>query len=85
VIDHIPRQHEIEAVVVERQRISRSLTQTQGYTAGLRRFARHSETGGTAVNRVDRQPVLREKQRMPADTAAEIERRAGAARFELRQ
>jgi hypothetical protein len=42
----------------------------------LRRFARHGQAGGTAVNRLDRQPVLGEKQRMPADTAAEIERRA---------
>jgi hypothetical protein len=45
----------------------------------LRGLARNLEAGGTAVDRFDRQPVLCQKQRMPADAATEIERRAGAA------
>jgi hypothetical protein len=40
---------------------------------------RDRETGSAAVDRFDRQPVFDEKQRVPADTAAQIEGRASAA------
>ena len=81
VLDHVPRQHEIEAAILERQRIGRSLTHAQRYAAGLCGLAHDRETGSTAVDRLDGEPVLGEKERVPADAAAEIECRAGAARL----
>jgi hypothetical protein len=84
-MDHIPRQHKIEAAIVERQRIDRSLAHAQRDAVGLRRLAHDREAGRTAVDRLDGELILGEQQRVPDDAAAEIERGAGAARLELRQ
>jgi len=55
------------------------LSQTQCYAAGSRDLAHDRETGGATIDRFDRQPVFDERQRVPADTAAEIQRRVPSA------
>jgi hypothetical protein len=67
VVDHIPRQHKIEAAIAERQRVGRSLAHAPRYTADPRAFAHNREAGRTAVDRLDGRPMLGENERVPAD------------------
>ena len=82
-MDHVSRPHEVEAVVVTQKFVRRSLAQAEQPAAPLCGPAKERKTGSAAIDRLDRQPVLGEEQRLSADAAAEIERGAGAARLLL--
>jgi hypothetical protein len=78
-MDHVPRQHEVEAVGVKRKFVRRSLAHAEQHAAPLCGLAKERKTGSAAVDRLDRQPVLGEEQRVSADAATEIAVRAPLA------
>src|SRR6516162_6002313 len=84
-MDHIPRQDIIEADVGKRQRVGETLVQAHRQAARRGCLAYHREPDQAAVDRLDIEAVLGEQQRMPADTATEIEHPPGTARVQFRQ
>jgi hypothetical protein len=84
VKDDVPRQHILEALVGEGQRVGIGLAQAQSEAARGCLAASEVEAGGGPVDRLDRKAVLGEEQRVPADAATEIEHMLRAARHQHR-
>src|SRR5207237_5841213 len=84
VKDDVPRQHIVETLVGEGQRVGISLAQAQSEAARGRLAASEVEAGGGTVDRLDGKAVLGEEQCVPADTATEVEHMLRAARLQHR-
>jgi hypothetical protein len=84
VKDDVPRQHIVEALASEGQRVGIGLAQAQTEAARGRLAASEVEAGGGTVDRLDGKAVLGEEQRVPADAATEVEHMLRAARLQHR-
>jgi hypothetical protein len=84
VKDDIPRQHIVETLVSDGQRVRIGLAQAQSEAAGGRLAASEVEASGGTVDRLDGETLLSEQQCVPADAATDVENMLRAARLQNR-
>jgi len=80
VKDDVPRQHIVETLIGEGQRVGIGLAQAQSEATRSRLVASEVEAGGGTVDRPDGKAVLGEGQWVPADAATDVEHVLRAAR-----